>query len=346
MANVAPEGLADITLPIIQTEPFSKHLREKAIRLDRQAILITRFDGSGEERDFSVPTNCQGFGRIHHFRLHQGDGWPPNPLPIQPASRSLMIEAPDVMLVQVFQNAVCNWRCWYCFVDFALLAGDQRYSEFKTAKELIDLYEAEQLAPRVIDLSGGQPDLVPEWSIWTLEELERRGTNQIYLWSDDNLSNDYLWRYLTAEQIAKLAGSNRYGRVGCFKGFNEESFAFNTKADPSLFDRQFRLMRRIVDANFDVYGYATFTAKSSIGVRKHIADFVDRLQDIHPLFPLRTIPLRVAAYTPTQGRLDDEKRRALDIQEEAVAAWLEELSTRFEPELRSKNVTQHRINEH
>ena len=105
-------------------------------------------------------------------------------------------------------------------------------------------------------------------------------------------------------------------------------------------------MRRIVDADFDVYGYVTLTAPTSDRLRRHMADFVDRLQDIHPLFPLRTVPLRVAAYTPTRGRLDDEKRKALEIQSEAVSAWQEELSLRYAPELLQKDITEHRINQH
>ena len=160
MATLDPLGKM---LPIIQTEPFSKHLREKAIQIAEKRVLITRFKGSVEEKDFSVPTNCEGFGRLHHFKLNQAPGWPLNPLPIQPASKSLGLPYADMMQVQVFQNAVCNWRCWYCFVDFELLSGDRRYSEFKTAGELIDLYKLEPDAPQVIDLSGGQPDLVPEW---------------------------------------------------------------------------------------------------------------------------------------------------------------------------------------
>ena len=346
MADVSLVESANRALSVIQTESFSEHLRERAIRAADRSVLLTKFHGSGEERDFSVPTNCEGFGRIHHFRMDQGAGWPHNPLPIEPAARSLRIDVPEMMQVQVFQNAVCNWRCWYCFVDFELLSGDRRYSEFKTAAQLVDLYEAERGAPPVIDLSGGQPDLVPEWSSWTLEELERRGDHSTYLWSDDNLSNDYLWRFLGRAEIAKLAHSRRYGRVGCFKGFDDRSFAFNTKASPSLFANQFKLMRRIVEADFDVYGYVTLTAPTSQDLSRHMADFVDRLQTIHPLFPLRTIPLRVAAYTPTRGRLDIERSRALDIQQEAISAWQEELSLRYAPELRVKNITDHRINQH
>ena len=50
----------------------------------------------------------------------------------------------------------------------------------------------------VLDLTGGQPDLVPEWILWMMCELRARGLERkVYVWSDDNLSNDYFWRFLS-----------------------------------------------------------------------------------------------------------------------------------------------------
>ena len=46
-----------------------------------------------------------------------------------------------MLRTQVFQNAVCNWRCWYCFVDFKLLAASRKHSEWLTPRDLIDLFE-------------------------------------------------------------------------------------------------------------------------------------------------------------------------------------------------------------
>lgn len=46
-----------------------------------------------------------------------------------------------------------------------------------------------------------------------------RGVTDVYVWSDDNLSNDYFWRYLGDDDRALLASHPRYGRVACFKGF-------------------------------------------------------------------------------------------------------------------------------
>ena len=215
----------------IDTARFSAGLRRRGIDLENRRILVTNFEHSDEAKDFTLPPNCQGFGRIHHFRRLQPQPWPNNPLPIDPASKALGLHYADELRVQVFQNAVCSWRCWYCFVDFDLLSANPKFSEFKTADELIDLHLSEPERPAVIDLSGGQPDLLPEWGLWFVQALLRRNLqNSVYLWTDDNLSNDYLWRFLQPNEVKELVTFPNYGRVGCFKGFDAESFAFNTKA--------------------------------------------------------------------------------------------------------------------
>lgn len=329
----------------INTEKFSSALRRKGVDIGARRILLTRFDASKQSQDFTLPCNCEGFGRIHHFRRSQGDDWPPNPLPIDPALHVLGLPKTDMLQVQVFQNAICSWRCWYCFVDYDLLSANPKHSAFKTVDELIDLYLGAADPPPIVDLSGGQPDLVPEWILWFADAIHARGLDRtVYLWSDDNLSNDYLWRYLEREEIQRLRSYGNYGRVGCFKGFDEHSFCFNTGAAPELFGLQFQLMRRLVKTGFDVYGYATVTSDRDKNIAAHMADFVDRLQsEVHPLFPLRTVPLRITEFTPTRERMQSAHRRAVEIQKDAVLAWREELVRRFPPEIRGKPVFEHRL---
>lgn len=317
-------------LPVINTDRFSEGLRKKAVDVAGRRVLVTKFTGSKQEMDLSEPANCQGLGRIRHFRRDTGEGWPANPLPIDPACHALGLSADSVLRAQVFQNAVCNWRCWYCFVDFELLAGDERRSEWLTADELVERYLAEANPPAMIDLTGGQPDLTPEWVPWMMDALERLGLDRsVYLWSDDNLSNDYFWRFLDEKQRARVAAYPKYGRVCCFKGYNEESFAFNTMAAPELFERQFDLMRRLLELDLDGYAYVTLTTPDATDIKEEMRWFVDRLQSLDPNLPLRTIPLEICAFTPVIGRLDDVKRSAMELQYLAVARWEAELEARF-----------------
>jgi uncharacterized Fe-S cluster-containing radical SAM superfamily protein len=331
-----------MSLTTIDTPKFSESLRRRGIDLEGHRILMTNFNLSDEAKDFTVPPNCGGFGRIHHFRRNQSSPWPDNPLPIDPAAKYLGLVHPSEVRAQVFQNAICSWRCWYCFVDFDLLSANPRFSEYKSAEELVDFYLAEPNRPAIIDLSGGQPDLVPEWTLWFLRSLARRELQRsVYIWSDDNLSNDYLWRFLKPSEINELVAFRGYGRVGCFKGFDSESFSFNTKANPRLFEQQFTLMRRLVEVGFDVYGYATFTSPNDKDIDTKVCDFVDQLQErVHPVFPLRTVPLRISVFTPTAARVGAEQERALKIQEIAVAAWNSELHRRYPRAILEQDITE------
>lgn len=325
---------------LIDTDSYSKLLRSKSIDLENRKLLVTSFLSSGQEEDLSVPPNCNGFGRIRHFTRATNEGWVPNPLPIDPAAKFLDIQSASSIESQVFQNAACNWRCWYCFVPFNLLSANDKHSAMLSCKELMDLYVVEEKRPRMIDLSGGQPDLIPEWVPWMMRELLDRGMeDDVYLWSDDNLSNDYFWQYLKEDDIELVATYSGYGRVCCFKGFDDTSFSFNTLAEPSLFSRQFELFRRLVELGIDLYAYATFTTTDRSSIDEGIPTFLDRLQSISENLPLRTVPLEVQVFSPVVSRLDEEKRQSIVNQWHAIEIWQKEIETRFGTSLREKTVT-------
>jgi uncharacterized Fe-S cluster-containing radical SAM superfamily protein len=320
----------------INTDDVAAHYRSKAVDLESQRVLITSLHGSEQEADLSVPVNCEGMGRVHHFRRFVDINWPTNPLPIDPASAALDRKPSDVLRAQVFQNAVCNWRCWYCFVDFKLLRGDHRYSRWTTPAMLLDLFLAEEDRAPVIDLSGGQPDLVPEWVLWTMKAMKEKGLEgTYYLWSDDNLSGDYFWRFLSEAEREFIATFRGYGRVGCFKGFNSSSFSFNTKAAPDLFERQFQVFNRLLSTGIDLYAYATFTTPDATNIRDDMKRFVDRLQEIDANLPLRTIPLKVFPFSPVTSRNIPDQDAAFANQLIAIQRWQEELQERFSAEDRA-----------
>jgi len=323
----------------IDTDRYSEQLRARVVDPLRRRLLITRLEGSDQEADLSEPVNCQGLGRIRHFRRQTSPGWPPNSLPIDPACAALGVEPVDVLRAQLFQNAGCNWRCWYCYVPFPLLSGAKHLSEWVEPSTLVRYFLAEDQRPTVIGLSGGQPDLVPEWTPWTMHALQDSGAaDSTYLWVDDNLSNDYFWRYLSDDDIETVATWRLFGRVGCFKGYDPASFAFNTAAAPELFDRQFELFARHVALGVDCYAYVTLTGPDATTVGDAMPRFVDRLQSIHELLPLRTVPLEIAMWGPVHARMTEGTQRSLEVQQRAVEAWNEELARRFSAEQRERPI--------
>jgi|CXWL01.1.fsa_nt_gi uncharacterized Fe-S cluster-containing radical SAM superfamily protein len=323
----------------IQTQEFAQRMRDRIIRPIERQILISRLEGSDQEDDLTLPPNCEGLGRVRHFRRATAQSWPSNPLPIDPANAALGLPRADTMRAQVFQNAACAWRCWYCFVPYNLLAGDERRSRWISADELVRLYLEEPDRPDILDLSGGSPDLTPEWTVWMMQSLARAGVaGTTYLWSDDNLSTDYLVTRLTAVELRVLREYKNYGRVCCFKGFDAASFEFNTGADASGFAAQFDVFRRYLALGIDLYGYATFTGPDQSAVDASMPLFMDRLQELHPSLPLRIVPLRIEAFTP--NTLRQERRHWSNaetdrVQDTAIALWNELLKKRFSTEERA-----------
>lgn len=315
----------------IDTNVYSLRLRAAAFNAETDQLLVSELAGSNQEEDLTDPPNCDGYGRIRHFTRLTAVGWPPNPLPMVPACAALGLPPVEMIRAQVFQNAACNWRCWYCFVPFDLLSANKKRSAWFTAAELVDMYLAVPDRPPVLDLSGGQPDLIPEWAPRTLRALDVRGVTDVYVWSDDNLSNDYFWRYLGDDDRALLASHPRYGRVACFKGFGHDSFMFNTAAAPELFDRQFELFARLAATGMDLYAYATFTTPNPDGIAATMARFVDRLQQISENLPLRLVPLQIEKWGPVGDRMREPHHAALEYQQRAIQAWWQELDRRAHP---------------
>lgn len=318
---------------MIDTDRWSVELRSRGIDLNDRTVLLSVVEDSAQQVDLAEPTNCSGLGRIRHFSHVTADGWPDNPLPWLPARLYLgesVIPEPRCE-AQVFQNAVCNWRCWYCYVPYSLLRADPRRSLQVTADEMVDLYLGLSHRPAVLDLSGGQPDLIPEWVVWTMRALmDRNVQDRVFLWSDDNLSNDYLFRYLSDADMELLSAYHGYGRVGCFKGFDDASFEFNTGAAPELFQRQFDLFRRILTVRPDTYAYVTLTAPHTPagGAVDAIRRFADRLQAMDEDLLARTTPLRIEVFTPVLPRMRPRHDAALAVQDALAEAWLTVLSER------------------
>jgi hypothetical protein len=63
-----------------------------------------------------------------------------------------------------------------------------------------------------------------------------------------------------------------------------------------------------------------------------MARFVDKLQQVDRNLPLRTIPLEIRPFTPVLPRMDADKQRAIELQQQAIARWRAELDTRFTTE--------------
>ncbi len=309
--------------------------RERVYNESSREFLLARISGSEQENDLSVPPNCNGYGRIRHFKRFLDTDWY-DPLPMDPMSKSLTISYEDMVKAQVFQLASCNLHCWYCFVPDSLKVGQTTSTSWFTAEQMIKMFAEEYPSGlRLLDLSGGNPELSPEWLIDTMRALEKIGLeDHVYLWSDDTLTTDYFFKYLDKYEIQYIKDYPHYGKVGCFKGFDEESFAFNANLDSRLFEKQFELFKRYLDVGLDIYGYVTFTTKNIDGIDAKINNFIKRLCNIHPLLPLRIIPLKIVMFSPVEHRMLSSHEIAMKNQILVHEEWRKQLCSIFSYEQR------------
>ena len=306
---------------------------QKVYRPDTGQFLLSLIAGIEQADDLSAPPNCGGYGRIHHFRRRVDIGWMDDPLPIDPACKALGLSYVDMLETQVFQLAVCNLHCWYCFVPNILKCAQAETSQWFTAEEMIDTFLKEKNHPCIIDLSGGNPELVPEWIIQTMKTLDKKGLSEkIYLWSDDTLTTDYTFQFLSKEDLSYFKNYRNYGKVCCFKGFDPASFSFNSGLPGNMFYKQFEHFHRYLELGLDLYGYVTITAEDYSGIEGRVDEFMDRLQTIHPLLPLRVVPLKIFQFSPTKTRTAEKHMRAIEQQSLAAVAWKKQLNSRFSTE--------------
>lgn len=303
-------------------------IRDKVLNLNEKKVLIANLENTLESKDNYTKINCDGFGRIRvfkNFTVHMS-------LKDKKTRKPLYRGHPvvDELRTQVFQLAGCNWRCWYCFVDYKLLSGNPKYGKFFSADELITLYSKDSSRPQVIDLSGGNPDIVPEWCLWTMQSIEKYNLKEkVHIWLDDNLGTDIMWDVLTQEEIKYMASFPNHTRACCFKGYDQNSFEFNTGERKNSFDVQFDVFRRLLKEGFNLYAYVTLTAPEGNCTKEKISTFIDRLQEIHPNLPLRTIPLEIKPYTAMVSRMNSDQEKSLDEQTKAYCYWWEELTERY-----------------
>ena len=311
-------------MPALETAKRDAELRRRVIDTTERRVLVSRIGGTAQEGDLSAPTNCGGYGRIRHFRRKVAAGWPENPLPIVPASRWLGIDAHQTIEAQVFQLAACAWRCWYCYVPYASMRADPATSSWRTAEDLVDDFLGLENRPPILDLSGGSPDLAPEWIAWTLEAIESRGAAATtFLWSDDNLSTDRLLRQEHTAAMATIAAAPNYGKACCLKGYDSASFAFNTRAGPEGFERQLDILTAYATTDIDIYVYLPLVGPVEGSTKAQVDWILDRLASIRSDLPSRTVPLLVSTFGAMAHRVGDKQAQALERQWELAARWQE-----------------------
>lgn len=321
---------------LMDISAYFQKCRDSAYCKETNRFLLSRISSSAQEKDLTNSPNCKGFGRIRHFKRYIAEDWGKDPLPIDPAVKALNLSLTDTIEAQVFQIASCNVHCWYCFVPDALKCCDSNMSCWFSANDMVELYINDNNNLRVIDLSGGNPELVPEWVVFTMKELQKHKLDEtIYLWSDDTLTTDYTFRYLSSDDLSYMKSYKNYGKVCCFKGFDHDSFTFNTGLPSKYYELQFDNFSKYLELKLDLYGYVTFTTNNINDLEGKVTTFISKLRSIHPLLPLRIVPLKIILFSVVKSRLKSEFNIAIQNQVKVHTEWSNQLKRIYEPELLS-----------
>lgn len=313
-------------------------LRDALFHKSTKSIRLASLCNNAQSQDISNDILMNGYCRLHTFLETQKDSWLPDPLPTIPAARALKCLPEDVRNARVLQLSGCNIRCWYCFVDYQNLSPHNESSSFFSVDAILDALTSHAEQPMVLDLSGGNPALVPEWFLWSIQEIKKRKFSHVYIWGDDNLTTDFFFTKLTKDDRKELVDFPFFGSVGCFKGFDEDSFRFNL-GNPSMpFKRQFDIFQQLFSIGWDIYGYVTFTTPIASDIKRKVSCFVDMLQNIDHNLPMRVIPLEIKLYTPTTSRVGELHKKSLSIQYDVLHCWQEELHSRFPDELLKQDI--------
>lgn len=324
---------------LIDSDRLATTMRARIFKPYSKQLLIANLRGTLEAQDSYTELNCDGLGRVRTFAnfLMHADG---GDVTERSRIRRMLLEGypqRNETRTQVFQLAGCAWRCWYCYVDEDRLSGDPRVGKWMNCDELVDLYFKGENPPDVLDLSGGQPDLVPIWPGLMLEALRRSGKERhVFLRSEDNLTFPLSADPAEGKHYEELIAWGKYSRIGCFKGFDEASFSQNTGAKPEFFARQMEVAKSIVERGISFFAHATFTAVPDERIGQKVGKFIDGLQRVHHYLPLRVVPLTIRAVPAWAGRRVGAQGDSQSGQDMALDAWFNEICKRFSLNDRSK----------
>lgn len=315
----------------IDPTKMADYFREKAFRPNTKEVFISKIPPEELAGSTFAKINCDGYGILRKSVTNRAEDWPEINILSEVASSKLGVAPDDLKTTQIFRNGACNYRCWFCFVDFQYLKCNPELGDYKTAEELLDLHTKEPEPARIISLTGGQPDITPEWTLWTMQALEQKNMQDThYLWQDDNLSSYSLWNHLKPEEIEHMRNYKNYGRATCIKGISPENFYKNTNSAPANFYRQIDVLKKLVIEGFDIYTYLILLEEDVVHAQKAIPLLLDTIQkDVHPNMPLRIFPSKVVEYNETIKRSNPIRERMLQNQYALLEIWNSEMEKRF-----------------
>lgn len=301
-------------------------------------FLMCKILYDNEETKKKLNVNLNDFGRIRTFYRKKFTDWNSDPIPLDIISEKLNYKELDKLDVQMLEVAKCNLHCWWCYLPDEIRRINDKYMEWFSPKELVDLILRDNKDCKSIYLSGGNPELVPEFVYEFMKELEERKiSNDILLWSDDVLTTDYNFN-IDKDKLDYMINYQNYIKLCCLKGFDPESFAFNTLLPKEVFNEQLSRLKKYIDLGFEVYCYIILTCNSLKNIKTKIKNIINQLQDISYYLPLRVIPIKIEEFSAVTSRLNTERIKSMQNQYEVLKVWNQEIDNIYSEDERKQNI--------
>ena len=189
----------------------------------------------------------------------------------------------------------CNFRCWYCYCDDALLNGMNLV--YLTPEELVDRFIQQRISDNpqglqsnVLRISGGEPFLAPELILGCLEEVRRRGLDdRIFIWTETNLS-PFLKESTSGPPIIekwvnldKLSCFRNFALHPCVHGTSPKNLHEICKVDEKWFGGLLEGLNTLIQHKIDIYP----TFSPNMCPPGDVEDLFKRLTSINKYLPLR-----------------------------------------------------------
>jgi len=332
---------------------LGEKLRKKLIKGDK--VMLANFGKTLQAKDsFRAGKIESDYFRIKKYRKPgKKDYFEGEPAGI--ASVKLGIFKEECNTVFLAQVNACNLRCWYCYVDEKNLQANPVYGKWITADEMLYYFltvsrltqHAKDPNDRVniLRLSGGEAFLNPKLIYDTVQSIKKIAglEKKLYLWADCNLATgDFFWKYLTRKQIDEIRNFKNLGICVCYKGFDKESFHYNTGAQPKFFNQQFLMHRRLIEEDFDVYSYiypvSIFSATDleridEISIEylvQKMDTFIRRLQkNVSYYAPLRVTLPYIKEYEANKSEISPRRKKIIELQPVIKNLWEQIIAEKY-----------------
>jgi uncharacterized Fe-S cluster-containing radical SAM superfamily protein len=227
----------------------------------------------------------------------------------------------------IVQSSFCNFRCFYCYVDYKFLGKEMIKMSAKTILEQF-MQKRKEAASKgqhynVLRISGGEPMLVPDLTLSCLRMVRKLGLeNEICIKTETNISPlvKVNGHYLVEEwaDFDELAQFKNFLIHPTVHGISAENLQKNCGVVPEIIEMIFEGLEFLVKHRLDFY--------PSFGMNtvplKDVEPFFKRIKEIH-----KNLPLRFAVrpfnfnYDAVIERKNDKRALQISEQNEVIKKW-------------------------